>query len=109
MCSEIGSEREKRWVFEDESEEGDAFRGFDVWVGYDAAERVRSEIGFSGEQMRRLWMELGYVRLVVFRVLRKLCRVIVASSAFLDLSFFSVRRSWSFGPARSKVARCSIF
>lgn len=45
MCSEIGSEREKRWVFEDESEEGDAFRGFDVWVGYDAAESGEAEIG----------------------------------------------------------------
>ncbi|KAF3556593.1 hypothetical protein F2Q69_00012273 [Brassica cretica] len=68
------------------------FRGFDVWVGYDAAKSGEAEIGD--------WL---------FRVFRKLCKVIVtlfiSSPRLLDLSFCSVRRSWSFGPARSKVAR----
>ena len=41
MSSEIGSEREKRWVFEDLMSGSDTMRR--------RVERLRSEIGFSGE------------------------------------------------------------
>ncbi|KAG2288799.1 hypothetical protein Bca4012_030291 [Brassica carinata] len=64
------------------------FRGFDVWVGYDAAKSGEAEIGD--------WL------------FRKLCKVIVtlfiSSPRLLDLSFCSVRRSWSFGRAASAIA-----